>query len=242
MNQAIPKDSPSADAEELAKFESLADQWWDREGPLKTLHEINPLRLDYIDQRASLAGARVLDVGCGGGILSEAMALQGADVVGIDLAQASLDVATAHARETGVTPQYLCVDAERLADEQPDSFDIVTCLELLEHVPDPENIVNACARVVRPGGAAFFSTINRNLKSFLMAIVGAEHILRMVPKGTHEYEKLIRPSELAAWCRGAELELHDVTGLHFNPLTQTYSVGGNVDVNYFAHTRRGRSG
>lgn len=242
MNQAVPKHSSSADAEELAKFESLADQWWDREGPLKTLHEINLLRLDYIDQRASLAGARVLDVGCGGGILSEAMARRGADVVGIDLAQASLDVATAHAREAGVKPQYLCVAAGRLADEQPDSFDIVTCLELLEHVPDPENIVNACARMVRPGGSVFFSTINRNLKSFLMAIVGAEHILRMVPKGTHEYEKLIRPSELAAWCRGAELELHDVTGLHFNPLTQTYSVGGNVDVNYFAHTRRGRSG
>jgi len=242
MNQTVPKHSPPADAEEVAKFESLADQWWDREGPLKTLHEINPLRLDYIDQRASLAGARVLDVGCGGGILSEAMARQGAAVVGIDLAQASLDVATTHARETGVNSQYLCVAAERLADEQPDNFDIVTCLELLEHVPDPENIVNACARMVRPGGSVFFSTINRNLKSFLMAIVGAEHILRMVPKGTHEYEKLIRPSELAAWCRGAELELHDVTGLHFNPLTQTYSLGGNVDVNYFAHTRRGRSG
>ena len=237
MNQS--NSHTSAEAGELAKFESLAQQWWDPEGPLKTLHDINPLRLEYIDQRAALAGARVLDVGCGGGILSEAMALEGAEVLGIDLAQASLDAAVAHARETGVELQYRCVDIEQLADEQPGSFDVVTCLELLEHVPDPASVVTACARLARPGGAVFFSTINRNLKSFLMAIVGAEHILRMVPRGTHEYEKLIRPSELAAWGRGADLALLDVTGLHFNPLTQTYSLGGNADVNYLAHTRRG---
>ena len=237
MNQAV-EDQHAADAEELAKFESLADQWWDPDGPLKTLHEINPLRLDYIDARAPLEGARVLDVGCGGGILSEAMAQRGADVVGIDLAQASLDAAVAHANASGVSVEYLCLDSGRVAAEQPESFDIVTCLELLEHVPSPEKIVEACARAVRPGGSVFFSTINRNLKSFLMAIVGAEHILRMVPKGTHEYDRLIRPSELAAWCRDADLQLRDVTGLHFNPLTGTYSLGGNVHVNYFVHAHR----
>ena len=237
MNQAV-EDQTSGDAEELAKFESLADQWWDAEGPLKTLHEINPLRVDYIDGRASLEGARVLDVGCGGGILSEAMAQRGADVVGIDLAQASLDAAATHAEASGVSLEYMCVDTERVAAEHPGSFDIVTCLELLEHVPAPAKIVDACARVVRPGGSVFFSTINRNLKSFLMAIVGAEHILRMVPKGTHEYDRLIRPSELAAWCRDADLQLRDITGLHFNPLTKTYSLGGNVHVNYFVHTQR----
>ena len=237
MNQAV-EDQHAADAEELAKFESLADQWWDPDGPLKTLHEINPLRLDYIDARAPLGDARVLDVGCGGGILSEAMAQRGADVVGIDLAQASLETAAAHANASGVSVEYLCIDSERVAAEQPESFDIVTCLELLEHVPAPEKIVEACARAVRPGGSVFFSTINRNLKSFLMAIVGAEHILRMVPKGTHEYDRLIRPSELAAWCRHADLQLRDVTGLHFNPLTGTYSLGGNVHVNYFVHAHR----
>ena len=237
MNQAV-EDQHAADAEELAKFESLADQWWDPDGPLKTLHEINPLRLDYIDARAPLGDARVLDVGCGGGILSEAMAQRGADVVGIDLAQASLETAAAHANASGVSVEYLCIDSERVAAEQPESFDIVTCLELLEHVPAPEKIVEACARAVRPGGSVFFSTINRNLKSFLMAIVGAEHILRMVPKGTHEYDRLIRPSELAAWCRHADLQLRDVTGLHFNPLTGTYSLGGTVHVNYFVHAHR----
>ena len=237
MNQAV-EDQHAADAEELAKFESLADQWWDPDGPLKTLHEINPLRLDYIDARAPLEDARVLDVGCGGGILCEAMAQRGADVVGIDLAQASLETAAAHANASGVSVEYLCIDSERVAAEQPESFDIVTCLELLEHVPAPQKIVEACARAVRPGGSVFFSTINRNLKSFLMAIVGAEHILRMVPKGTHEYDRLIRPSELAAWCRHADLQLRDVTGLHFNPLTGTYSLGGNVHVNDFVHAHR----
>ena len=239
MNGSVTTRHAAGDAAELAKFESLAGRWWDPDGPLKTLHAINPLRLDYIDRRAGLHGARVLDVGCGGGLLSEAMARRGAAVTGIDLAQASLEVAAAHAREAGVALEYVCTDAEQLAAERPDSFDVVTCLELLEHVPAPARVVTACAAAARPGGVVFFSTINRNLKSFLAAIVGAEHVLGMVPKGTHTYEKLIRPSELAAWCRDADLQLHELTGLHFNPLTQAYRLGGNVDVNYFAHTRRG---
>ena len=231
--------SHNADPQELKKFEALAGRWWNPEGPMKALHEINPLRLDYIDQRAPLNGARVLDVGCGGGLLSEGMAIRGARVLGIDLAQASLDVAAAHAREHEVEVQYRCQSAEQLAEEQPGAFEIVTCLEMLEHVPDPGLIVSACARAVQPGGTVFFSTINRNLKSFLLAIVGAEHVLGMLPRGTHEYEKLIRPSELAAWCRDAGLQVLDLTGLHFNPVTRSFRLGGNVDVNYFAETQRG---
>ena len=231
--------SHNADPQELKKFEALAGRWWNPEGPMKALHEINPLRLDYIDQRAPLNGARVLDVGCGGGLLSEGMAIRGAQVLGIDLAQASLDVAAAHAREHEVEVQYRCQSAEQLAEEQPGAFEIVTCLEMLEHVPDPGLVVSACARAVQPGGTVFFSTINRNLKSFLLAIVGAEHVLGMLPRGTHEYEKLIRPSELAAWCRDAGLQVLDLTGLHFNPVTRSFRLGGNVDVNYFAETQRG---
>ena len=231
--------SHNADPQELKKFEALAGRWWNPEGPMKALHEINPLRLDYIDQRAPLNGARVLDVGCGGGLLSEGMAIRGARVLGIDLAQASLDVAAAHAREHEVEVQYRCQSAEQLAEEQPGAFEIVTCLEMLEHVPDPGLVVSACARAVQPGGTVFFSTINRNLKSFLLAIVGAEHVLGMLPRGTHEYEKLIRPSELAAWCRDAGLQVLDLTGLHFNPVTRSFRLGGNVDVNYFAETQRG---
>jgi len=231
--------SHNADPQELKKFEALAGRWWNPEGPMKALHEINPLRLDYIDQRAPLKGARVLDVGCGGGLLSEGMAVRGAQVLGIDLAQASLDVAAAHAREHEVEVQYRCQSAEQLAEEQPGAFEIVTCLEMLEHVPDPARVVSACARAVQPGGTVFFSTINRNLKSFLLAIVGAEHVLGMLPRGTHEYEKLIRPSELAAWCRDAGLQVLDLTGLHFNPVTRSFRLGGNVDVNYFAETQRG---
>ena len=233
------RSSPNADPQELAKFEALASRWWNPEGPMKALHRINPLRLDYIDARAPLKGARVLDVGCGAGLLSEGMARRGAQVLGIDLARASLDVAASHARENDVQVEYRCRGAEQLAAEQPGAFDIVTCLEMLEHVPDPAQVVAACARAVQPGGTVFFSTINRNLKSFLLAIVGAEHVLGMLPRGTHEYERLIRPSELATWCREGGLQVVDLTGLHYNPLTRTFWLGGNVDVNYFAETQRG---
>ena len=229
----------NVDPRELARFEALADRWWNPEGPMKALHRINPLRLDYIDARAPLKGARVLDVGCGAGLLSEGMARRGARVLGIDLAEASLDVAAEHAREHDVEVEYVRQDAEQLAAERPGTFEIVTCLEMLEHVPEPGRVVEACARAVRPGGTVFFSTINRNLKSFLLAIVGAEHLLGMLPKGTHQYEKLIRPSELAAWCRAAGLQVLDLTGLHYNPATRSFRLGGNVDVNYFAETRRG---
>jgi 2-polyprenyl-6-hydroxyphenyl methylase/3-demethylubiquinone-9 3-methyltransferase len=228
--------SENLDQVELDKFEALAGEWWNASGPLKTLHDINPLRVGYIAERSSLKSARVLDIGCGGGILSEALAAEGASVLGIDLAEPSLEVAREHAADAGVEIEYRAVDAAVLAAEQPASFDVVTCLELLEHVPDPASLVAACSQAVRPGGAVFFSTINRNLKSFLMAIVGAEHILRMVPRGTHEYVKLVRPAELGTWCRQQGLSLQDLTGLHFNPLTQHYTLGGNADVNYFAHT------
>jgi len=229
----------NADPEELARFEALAGRWWNPGGPMKALHEINPLRLDYIDRRAPLKGALVLDVGCGAGLLSEGMARRGAHVLGIDLARASLDVAADHAREHDIEVEYRYRSAEQLAAEQPGTFEIVTCMEMLEHVPDPAQVVTACARAVQPGGTVFFSTINRNLKSFLLAIVGAEHVLGMLPRGTHEYEKLIRPSELAAWCREAGLQVLDIAGLHYNPLTRSFRLGGNVDVNYFVETQRG---
>ncbi len=230
--------SQNSDPAELAKFEAMAAEWWNPEGPLRTLHEINPLRLSYIEERVTLKRARILDVGCGGGLLSEALAARDADVVGIDLAEASLEVARRHAAETGTHLEYKHIDAARLASQEPGQFDVVTCLELLEHVPDPEELVTACSLAVRPGGSVFFSTINRNLKSFLLAIVGAEHILRMVPRGTHDYLKLVRPAELASWCRRADLDLLDITGLHFNPLTRSYRLGGNSAVNYFGHTVR----
>ena len=233
------KPSQNLDQAELAKFESLAAEWWNPDGPLKTLHEINPLRLGYIEERVTLNEARVLDVGCGGGILSEAMAARGASVLGIDLAEASLEVARRHAAESGLVIEYRQIDAAVLAAERASEFDVVTCLELLEHVSDPAALVAACSQAVRPGGTVFFSTINRNVKSFLMAIVGAEHVLRMIPRGTHEYLKLVRPAELGAWCRQQDLDLRDITGLHFNPLTQSYRMGGNADVNYFAYTVRG---
>jgi len=230
--------SRNSDPAELAKFEAVADEWWNPNGPLKTLHDINPLRLSYVAERVHLKGARVLDVGCGGGLLSEALATQGADVLGIDLVAASLEAARRHAAESELAIEYREIDAAILADQETGRFDLVTCLELLEHVPDPAALVLACARAVRPGGDVIFSTINRNAKSFLMAIVGAEHVLQMVPRGTHQYLKLVRPAELAAWCRQAGLDLRDTTGLHFNPLTQSYRMGGNTDVNYFSHAVR----
>jgi 2-polyprenyl-6-hydroxyphenyl methylase/3-demethylubiquinone-9 3-methyltransferase len=224
----------NADSAELAKFASRARQWWDPEGAFKTLHDINGLRADYIDRRVKLASARVLDVGCGGGLLSEELARRGANVVGVDLAEENIDVAREHAAAGGLGIDYRCVDLTRLAAEQPAGFDVVTCLEMLEHVPSPERVVADCAVLLRPGGVAFFSTINRNPKSFLLAVVAAEYVLGLLPRGTHEYSKLIRPAELALWCRRAGLIVRELTGMHFNPLLRTYSLGGNVDVNYFA--------
>jgi len=232
---------PSAanlDRAELAKFEALAGQWWDPAGPLKTLHQINPLRLAYIQARTPVAGRQVLDAGCGGGLLSEALAREGANVVGIDLAGDSLAAAQAHAALEGLTIDYLKIDAASHAQRNPEAYDVVTCMELLEHVPDPAALVEACAQAVKPGGAVYFSTINRNLKSFLLAIVTAEHLLKLVPRGTHEYVKLIRPSELAAWCRASRLHVNDITGMQYNPLTARHRIGGRTDVNYLCHATR----
>ena len=228
----------NVDANELHKFESRAADWWDTEGPFKTLHQINGLRLDYLAQRAPLANARVLDVGCGGGLLCEALAERGSEVLGIDLGADNLAAAQAHAAGRGLRVDYRCLDVETIAAEAAGGFDVVACLEMLEHVPDPSRIIAACAAAVRPGGAVFFSTINRNPKSFALAIVAAEYITGLVPRGTHEYRKLIRPAELARWCRSSGLEVHELTGLHLNPLTNTYWLGDNVDVNYFAYARR----
>ena len=229
----------NADPQELAKFSDLAHRWWDPESEFRPLHQINPLRLDWIDAQAHLAGKRVLDVGCGGGILSDAMARRGASVLGIDLAARPLKVAQLHAREAGTeSVEYREVAAEALAAEMPGQFDAITCMEMLEHVPDPSSIVNACAALVKPGGWLFFSTINRNAKAFLFAIVGAEHVLKLLPKGTHEYAKFIRPSELAQWCRGAGLELCSTKGLEYNPLTRRYWLSGDTSVNYMIACRK----
>jgi 2-polyprenyl-6-hydroxyphenyl methylase/3-demethylubiquinone-9 3-methyltransferase len=228
----------NVDPAEVQKFEALAARWWDPHSEFKPLHDINPLRLDYVDQRAGLAGKRVLDVGCGGGILAEAMAARGAQVTGIDMGEAPLAVARLHQLESGVQVEYRRLPVEQLADEQPAGFDAVTCMEMLEHVPDPASVVAACARLVRPGGQLFFSTLNRNPKSYLFAIVGAEYILRMLPKGTHDYAKFIRPSELEGWTRHAGLALRELTGMSYNPLTQHYSLGRDLDVNYLAWCTR----
>ena len=223
----------NADPQELAKFSELAHRWWDLEGEFRPLHQINPLRLEWIDGLAPLEGRKVLDVGCGGGVLSDAMARRKAGVLGIDLSAKALKVAQLHALEAGTDAvEYREVSAEDLAKELPEAFDTVTCMEMLEHVPDPKSIVSACAALVRPGGWTFFSTLNRNPKAFLFAIVGAEHVLNLLPKGTHEYARFIRPSELAQWCRDAGLELRATRGMTYNPITQRYALGDDTSVNY----------
>ncbi len=231
--------SVNADPAELAKFSELAHRWWDPDSEFRPLHQINPLRLDWIDGLASLAGKDVLDVGCGGGILSDAMARRGARVTGIDLSSKALKVAQLHALEAG-TPDlsYREISAEALAAEQPGRYDVVTCMEMLEHVPDPASVVRACAALAKPGGWVFFSTINRNPKSFLFAIVGAEYVLNLLPRGTHEYAKLIRPSELARYCREVGLDVTGTRGMQYNPLTDRYWLSSDTSVNYLFVTRK----
>ena len=229
----------NVDAAEIAKFEALASRWWDRNSEFKPLHDINPLRANYIDQRSPVAQRKLLDVGCGGGILAESLAQRGADVTGIDMGEAPLSVARLHALETGVNVDYRKIAAETLATEAAGQFDIVTCLEMLEHVPDPSSIVNACAQLVKPGGDVYFSTINRNAKAYAFAILGAEYLLKLLPKGTHEYSKFIRPSELAKWLRQSGLELQDITGMTYNPLTKNYKLDPqDVSVNYLLHAKK----
>lgn len=240
MNQANHNSSTSenVDRAEIAKFEALASRWWDKESEFKPLHDINPLRLNYIDERSSLAGKKVVDIGCGGGILSEGMAQRGANVLGIDMGEAPLSVARLHGLESGVDVDYRQITVEELAEQEAGSFDVVTCLEMLEHVPNPASVIAACAKLLKPGGQLFLSTINRNPKAFLFAIVGAEHILKMLPKGTHEYKKFIKPSELTHYVRQADLNFHDITGMTYNPFLKNYKLARDVDVNYLVHASK----
>lgn len=226
------------DPQELAKFGDLAHRWWDPHSEFKPLHDINPLRLGWIDRCAGLAGKKVLDVGCGGGLLSEGMAAFGAEVMGVDMSEKPLAVATLHLHESGQKVDYRLVAAEELAKEMPGSFDVVTCLEMLEHVPDPASTVAACAQLVKPGGQVFFSTINRNPKAYLFAVIGAEYILKLLPRGTHDYAKFLRPAELARFAREAGLNVEEIIGMSYNPLTQTYSLGSDTSVNYLMRTTR----
>jgi 2-polyprenyl-6-hydroxyphenyl methylase/3-demethylubiquinone-9 3-methyltransferase len=229
----------NVDQAEIAKFEALASRWWDRESEFKPLHDINPLRIGWIDERAPLHGKKVADIGCGGGIVAEAMAQRGATVTGIDMGTAPLKVAQLHALESGVDINYRQITAEQLAEEEPSQYDIVTCLEMLEHVPDPSLVIAACARLLKPGGQVFFSTINRNPKSYLFAIIGAEHILKMLPKGTHEHGKFIKPSELHEYMRLADLQSHAMTGMVYNPITKVYKLKSkDVDVNYMVQASK----
>jgi 2-polyprenyl-6-hydroxyphenyl methylase / 3-demethylubiquinone-9 3-methyltransferase len=226
------------DAREIAKFEALAHRWWDPDGDFRPLHEINPLRVDYIAERCALESARVLDVGCGGGILTESLTIRGAKVTGIDMGDAPLAVARLHALETGLAIDYRQTTAEALAAAEPERYDAVTCLEMLEHVPDPDAVVAACAHLTRPGGDVFFSTINRNPKAYAVAILGAEYVLRLLPRGTHDYRKLIRPAELARSVRAAGLETVEIVGMRYNPFTRRARLSADVDVNYLLHARK----
>jgi 2-polyprenyl-6-hydroxyphenyl methylase/3-demethylubiquinone-9 3-methyltransferase len=228
----------NADPIELEKFSQLAHRWWDPTSEFKPLHDINPLRLEYINRIAPLAGKTVLDVGCGGGILSESMAGLGAKVTGIDMGEKPLQVAKLHLLESGKDVEYRKIPVEHLAGEMPGHYDVVTCMEMLEHVPDPSSTVRACTALVKPGGHVFFSTLNRNPKSYLFAVIGAEYVLKLLPRGTHDYAKFIKPSELAQYCRTAGLEVNDITGMSYNPLNKTYSLGKDTDVNYIFACRR----
>jgi len=228
----------NADPAELEKFGDLAHRWWDPNSEFKPLHDINPLRLDWIEHSAGLAGKRILDVGCGGGLLSEGMAVRGAEVTGIDLSEKPLGVAKLHLLESGQKVDYRKIAVEQLAEEMPGAFDTVTCLEMLEHVPNPSSVVSACARLVKPGGQVFFSTLNRNPKAYLLAVIGAEYVLKMLPKGTHDYAKFIKPSELARWAKMAGLEPEELIGMSYNPLNQSYTLGKDTGVNYLMRATR----
>ncbi len=228
----------NVDPAEVAKFDALADSWWDPEGQSKPLHQINPLRLQFISERTPLKNAKIVDVGCGGGILTESLALSGADATGIDMGELPLEIARLHALEAGLKINYQQITAEAMAAAYPDTYDAVTCMEMLEHVPDPQAIINACAAMVKPGGDVYFSTLNRNPKAWLLAIVGAEYIANMLPKGTHDYARFIKPSELARACREAGLTVSAIAGISYNPLTRKYTLTDDVDVNYLIHCRR----
>ena len=223
---------------EIHKFGSMAERWWDSQGEFKTLHDINPLRIEFIQRYADIAGKRIVDVGCGGGILTEGLAKHGADVLGIDLSEELIDIADLHGLESGVNAHYQKISAEALAQQQPGSFDHVTCMEMLEHVPDPGSIISACASLVKPGGMVFFSTLNRKPKAYLLAIVAAEHLLQMLPKGTHDYKTFIKPSELSQSARAAGLELQGMVGIEYNPFNKHFSLGKDIDVNYIAAFKR----
>jgi 2-polyprenyl-6-hydroxyphenyl methylase/3-demethylubiquinone-9 3-methyltransferase len=227
----------NVDRAELNKFEELAQKWWDTESEFKSLHAINPLRVGYITDRVNLSGTRVLDVGCGGGILTESLAAQGGTVIGIDAAEAPIGVAKLHRHESNIWAEYELTTIEELEATSPESFDVITCLEMLEHVPDPRSVILSCSKLLKNDGHLFLSTINRNPKSYLFAVIGAEYILNMVPKGTHDYDKLITPSELAGFCRSADLRVEDLTGMTYNPITQAYKLSNDVDVNYLVHVR-----
>ncbi len=228
----------NADQTELDKFSQLAHRWWDPSSDFKPLHDINPLRLGWIDERCRLSGKQVVDIGCGGGLLSEAMSGKGATVIGVDLSDKALSVARLHLLESGLSVDYRKISAEDLAAERAGCFDVVTCMEMLEHVPDPASTIAACAALVKPGGHVFFSTINRNPKAYLLAVIGAEYVLRMLPKGTHDYAKFLKPSEILRWGRQVGLEADDLCGMSYNPLTGRYSLGRDTDVNYLLHMRK----